>query len=112
MNTKTLMNKLALFASALSTAFITSSVLAQTAAESNEYDSRGLGVLAAGLGMGIAAFGGAFAQGRAAAAAFDGIARNPNASDKLFTPFILGLAFIESLVLFTFGLAYLVLGKI
>jgi F-type H+-transporting ATPase subunit c len=56
--------------------------------------------LAAGLGIGIAAFGGALGQGKAAAAALDGIARNPNASGKLFTPMILGLALIESLVIY------------
>ena len=55
--------------------------------------------LAAGLGLGIAAFGGALAQGRTAAAALEGIARNPGASDKIFTPMILGLALIESLVI-------------
>lgn len=75
-------------------------------------DSNGFGLLAAGLAIGVAALGGALGQSRAAAAALDGIARNPGASDKLFVPMILGLAFIESLVLFGFLIAFLILGKI
>lgn len=66
--------------------------------------------LAAALGIGIAAAGGAVGQGRAAAAALDGIARNPGASDKLFTPMILGLALIESLVLLSFVIAFFLQG--
>jgi len=62
--------------------------------------------LAGGLGIAIAAFGGALGQGRAAAAALDGIARNPSAADKLFTPMILGLALIESLVLFALVIVF------
>lgn len=65
-----------------------------------------------GIGMGLAAMGGALGQSRAAAAALEGIARNPNASDKVFVPMILGLAFIESLVLFTWVLLLLIVNKL
>lgn len=58
--------------------------------------------LAAGLGIGIAAFGGSLGQGKAAAAALEGIARNPAAAGKLFVPMIIGLALIESLVIYAF----------
>ena len=68
--------------------------------------------LAAGLGIGIAAFGGALGQGRAAASALDGIARNPGAADKMFTPMILGLALIESLVIYALIIAFILQGKI
>lgn len=68
--------------------------------------------LAVAFGIGIAAFGGAFGQGRTAAAALEGISRNPSASDKVFVPMILGLAFIESLVLFTWVLMLLMLLKL
>ncbi|MEO1481876.1 MAG: ATP synthase F0 subunit C [Myxococcota bacterium] len=68
--------------------------------------------MAVALGIGIAAAGGAYGQSRAAAAALEGIARNPNASDKVFVPMILGLAFIESLVLFTWVLMFLLNNKI
>ncbi len=67
----------------------------------------GIYAIAIAIGIGIAAFGGAFGQSRTAAAALEGIARNPNASDKVFVPMILGLAFIESLVLFTWVLMLL-----
>jgi F-type H+-transporting ATPase subunit c len=72
----------------------------------------GLMAIAVAIGIGIAALGGAFGQGRAASAALEGISRNPNASDKVFVPMILGLAFIESLVLFTWVLMFLLLGKL
>jgi F-type H+-transporting ATPase subunit c len=67
--------------------------------------------LGGGLGIGIAAFGGALGQGRAAAAALDGIARNPSAADKLFTPMILGLALIESLVIYALIIAFVLVLK-
>jgi F-type H+-transporting ATPase subunit c len=62
--------------------------------------------LAAGLCIAIAAFGGALGQGRTAAAALDGIARNPAAQGKIFVPMIIGLALIESLVLYAFVIAF------
>ncbi len=65
-------------------------------------DLAGMG---AGLGLGLAALGGALGQGKTAAAALEGIARNPAASDKVFTPMIIGLALIESLVLYAFVVA-------
>jgi F-type H+-transporting ATPase subunit c len=68
--------------------------------------------LAAGLGMGIAAAGGAIGQGKAAAAALEGFARNPSASDKIFTPMILGLALIESLVIYSLVVSFILQGKI
>ncbi|RLB51806.1 MAG: ATP synthase F0 subunit C [Deltaproteobacteria bacterium] len=65
--------------------------------------------IAAGLAISIAAFGGSLGQGRAAAAALEGIARNPNASGKIFTPMILGLALIESLVIYALIIAIMIL---
>lgn len=62
--------------------------------------------LAAGLAIGIAAFGGSLGQSKAAAAALEGIARNPSASGKIFVPMIIGLALIESLVLYAFVIAF------
>ena len=68
--------------------------------------------LGAGLGIGLAALGGSLGQGRAAGTALDGIARNPGAYDKLFTPMILGLVLIESLVIYALIISFLLLGKI
>jgi len=56
--------------------------------------------LGAGLAIGLAALGGSLGQGKAAAAALEGIARNPQASGKIMTPMIIGLALIESLVIY------------
>lgn len=64
-----------------------------------------------GVGIGLAVLGGGLAQSRAAAAALEGIARNPNAADKVFVPMLLGLALIESLVLFALAVAYLLQAK-
>jgi len=51
-------------------------------------------------------------QGRAAASALDGIARNPQASGKIFTPMIVALALIESLVIYGLLIAFNLAGKI
>ena len=58
--------------------------------------------VAAAFGMGIAAFGCGLGQGKIGAAALEGIARNPGAAKNIFTPMLLSLAFVETLVLFTF----------
>ena len=68
--------------------------------------------IAAGFAIGIAAFGGALGQSRAAAAALDGIARNPGAAAKVQTPMIIALALIESLVIYALVIAFLLQGNI
>ena len=65
--------------------------------------------IAAALAISVAAFGGALAQGRAAAAALEGIARNPGSSGQIFTPLILGLALIESLVIYALLIAFFIM---
>ncbi len=72
----------------------------------------GMIAVGTGLTMGLAALGGALGQGNAANAALEGIARNPNASGKITTPMFAGLAFVESLVIFAFVIAFLLQGKI
>ena len=68
--------------------------------------------LGAVLAISVAALGGALGQGAAVRAALEGIARNPNASDKIFTPMIIGLALIESLVIYALVIAFQLVGKI
>ena len=75
-------------------------------------DQSGWYAISAGIAIGLAAFGGALGQGRAAAAALEGIARNPGASDKVFTPMILALAMTESLVIFSWLIALFLYLKI
>ena len=65
-----------------------------------------------GLAIGIAALGGGIGQGLAMRGALEGIARNPNATDKIFTPMIIGLALIESLVIYALVIAFMLQGKI
>jgi F-type H+-transporting ATPase subunit c len=62
--------------------------------------------LSAAFGMALAAFGGAFGQGRIAAAACEGIARNPGAAGNIRTAMILGLVFVETLALFTLAIIF------
>lgn len=59
----------------------------------------------------IAAVGGAFAQSKAASVTLEGIARNPSAQSKLFTPMIISLALIESLIIYVLVIAFIVVGK-
>jgi F-type H+-transporting ATPase subunit c len=68
--------------------------------------------LAAGFGIAIAAFGGALGQGKGLAAALEGIARNPGAQGKIMTPMIIGMALIESLVIYSLVVSLLLFFKI
>jgi F-type H+-transporting ATPase subunit c len=68
--------------------------------------------IGAGIAIGLAVLGGTLGQGRAAAAALEGISRNPGAAPRIQTPMILGLALMESLVLFAFAIAFLLQSKI
>ncbi len=80
------------------------------AEEGGAMSAKGLLGIGAGLAVGLAALGGGIGQGRTAGSALEGIARNPSASGKVFVPFILGLALIESLVLLAFLIAAGILG--
>ena len=66
----------------------------------------------AGFAIGIGVLGGALGQGRAVAAALEGIARNPGSAPRVQTPMILGLALFESLVLLSFVVAFVTLGGV
>lgn len=84
----------------------------QQAAASNQFDSNSWLACASGFAIGIAALGGTMGQSRAAAAALEGISRNPGAAARIQTPMILGLALIESLVLLAWVIAFFLQGKI
>ncbi|QQG35130.1 MAG: ATP synthase F0 subunit C [Deltaproteobacteria bacterium] len=68
--------------------------------------------ISAAISIGLSVLGGTLAQGYAAATALEGISRNPSASGKIFVPMILGMALIESLVLFGLLVAFTLIGKI
>ena len=57
-------------------------------------------VFAAGFGIAVAAFGGSLGQGMGLKNAVEGIARNPEASGKVTVTLLIGLAMVESLVIY------------
>jgi len=81
------------------------------AAEGGDGGSAGIIALAAGIAIGGAAIGAGLGQGRAVAAAMESIGRNPNAADRIQTPMILGLAFIEALAIYALVIAFLLQTK-
>ncbi len=100
------------FSTAITALLVAMPAFAQEAGAAATNDRDKWIAIAAGFGMALAAFGGALGQGRAASTALDGIARNPGAADKLFTPMIIGLALIESLVIYSLLISYLLYAKI
>ncbi len=90
----------------------TAAAAAAQAAGPTDSTAKAAIALGAGLAIAIAAFGAALGQGRLAATAMESIGRNPNAADKLFTPLLLGLAFIEALAIYALLIAFLLQAKI
>jgi F-type H+-transporting ATPase subunit c len=84
--------------------------LAQEGAKGGGGD--GMIAIGAGIAIGVAAIGPGLGQGRAVAAAMESIGRNPNAADKVFTPLVLGLAFMEALAIYGLLIGFLLQGKI
>ena len=66
------------------------------------------GVIAAAFVLGLAAAAGAIGQSRAIVAACEGIARNPGAAGPIRLAMIIGLALIESLVIYALIIAFMV----
>ena len=63
--------------------------------------------LAIGFGVALAALGGSLGQGRAVAAALEGVARQPEAGGRMLVLLIIGLAFIESLTIYALVMSLL-----
>ena len=63
--------------------------------------------IGAGLGIGIAAGLAGIGQGRVAAAVAEALARNPGARAGIQLALFIGLAFIESLVLFAWVMIFI-----
>jgi F-type H+-transporting ATPase subunit c len=83
---------------ALAALFMASPAFAQTA---NGGGGNSLVPIAAGIGMAIASGLCGLGQGKATASATEALARNPGARAGIQLLLVLGLAFIESLALFT-----------
>ena len=86
---------------------------AQTAASAgaNVFTQNAAKFLAAALVLGLAAFAGAFGQAKAIAAACTSMGRNPGAAGPIRITMIIGLALIESLVIYSWITSFFILGK-
>lgn len=107
------MKKLLTVLGALAAVLLTSTLaFAEGMEHAAASSSAGYYAIAAAIVMGLAAAVGTNSQSRAAAAALEGIARNPQARDPIFVPLILSLALMESLVILSFVIAFAIVGKI
>jgi F-type H+-transporting ATPase subunit c len=68
--------------------------------------------IAVGFGVALAALGGSLGQGRAVAAALEGVARQPEAAPRMLVLLIIGLAFIESLTIYALVMSLLLFLKL
>ena len=94
---------------ALALAFLAFPVLAQeTEPAGATARPWGAGALGAAFLLGVAVAAGAVAQGKATSAAAEGMSRNPGAAAPIRTMTIIGLALIESLVLYALLIAFLI----
>ena len=66
-------------------------------------------VIAASLGLGIAALGGAIGMGNTAAATMSGTARNPGVGGRLMTSMFIALAMIEAQVIYALVISLIIL---
>jgi F-type H+-transporting ATPase subunit c len=101
-------NVIRLVVSLMVVLFSAVSAFAQTPEGSGSGLGRGLGYIGAVVGFGIAAGLCGLGQGRVGAAACEGLARNPGAFKGVPLPMILGLVFIETLVIFTLVVVLLI----
>jgi F-type H+-transporting ATPase subunit c len=95
--------------------FTVAALLVADVAYAQEAAEQGAGwgpALGAGLAFGLAALGCGLGQGLTASNTTAGIARNPGAAGAMNTPFILGMALIESIALVGFVTAFLLIGEI
>lgn len=66
-------------------------------------------ILAAGIGVGLGALGCGIGIGQATAGACEGIARNPELAGKLTVTMILGIALVETQVIYALVIALILL---
>ncbi|MCS6860130.1 MAG: ATP synthase F0 subunit C [Abditibacteriales bacterium] len=67
--------------------------------------------LVIGFGLPLAVLSAAYAQGRVASSALEGMARQPEAAGNLQTGMIIALAFIESLIIYALLMFFMLQGK-
>ena len=83
--------------------------LAEETDSSAETDATGSKALAAGIAIGLAALGGALAMGIAISKSAEGISRQPEASGNIRSTMMLGLVFIETVVIYALIVSVLLL---
>ena len=66
-------------------------------------------LMAAGLCMGIGAVGSAIGEGYIGGKAMEGMARNPQVADKLFTNMIVAIALTESTAIYSLVVSLIIL---
>jgi F-type H+-transporting ATPase subunit c len=66
-------------------------------------------MITAGFAMAVGVLAPALGQGLAIKSALEGVARNPEASGKILTTMMIGLAMIESLAIYVFVVAMIIL---
>lgn len=79
-----------------------------TAVEAAADASTGSKAIGAAICVGLAAAGGAVAMGLAIAKAVEGISRQPEAEGKIRTSLMLGMVFIETVVIYALIVAILI----
>jgi F-type H+-transporting ATPase subunit c len=90
----------------LAVAFVAPAAFAQTGAGASAEPTNWVAITA-GFSMAIASGLCGIAQGRAAASACEGLARNPGAAPAIRFALVLGLVLIESMALYTFAIIFL-----
>lgn len=105
--------KLALISTTAATALLISlpALANEAAAVDGMSIGTGLKLIGAGLAIGLAVVGAGQGQGHAAKGALESIGRNPQAYNKIFTPFLLAMALIEFQAILGLIIAFLILGK-
>ena len=74
-------------------------------------ESIALAFLGAGLSIGLAALGTGIGMGFLVGKSVEGIARQPEAIDKIRITMIIGIAFIEALALYALVISFLLVFK-
>nr|WP_276938987.1 ATP synthase F0 subunit C [Helcococcus sueciensis] len=102
------------FIALTSTAFAQNNESATEAVESTqvqdaEDSAKGAKGIASGIAIGLTGLGGALAMGMAISKAADGISRQPEADNKIRTTLMLGLVFIETVVIYALIVAILII---
>ena len=106
------MKKVMQIVTTIATLGIASAAMANEAAAPAANSNSSSLAFAAAIAIAIAAFGGAFGQGMSIRTALESIGRNPSAANKITTPMIIGLAMIESLVIYALVIALMLVLKI